>query len=75
MSYGDRNIFNIFFLFIIEKFDFLVEMPPEREVLWFFSKDQINKILKYSISETRKCGLSDGTNHRPRQFFLDFPGY
>ena len=33
MSYGDKNIFNIFFLFIIEKFDFLVEMPPEREVL------------------------------------------
>ena len=33
MSYGDKNTFNIFFLFIIEKFDFLVEMPPEREVL------------------------------------------
>ena len=26
--------------------------------------------MKYSISETRKCGLSDGTNHRPRQFFF-----
>ena len=34
------------------------------------SKRQNNKILKHSISETRKCGLSDGTNHRPRQLFL-----
>ena len=33
MSYGDKNIFYISFLFIIEKFDFLVEMPPERGVL------------------------------------------
>ena len=33
MAYGDKNIFYKFFLFIIEKFDFLVEMPPEREVL------------------------------------------
>ena len=33
MAYGDKKIFYNFFLFIIEKFDFLVEMPPEREVL------------------------------------------
>ena len=26
--------------------------------------------MKYSISETRKCGLSDHTNHRPRHFFF-----
>ena len=26
-------------------------------------------ILKHSISETRKFGLSDGINHRSRQFF------
>ena len=32
MVYGDKKIFNNFF-FIIEKFDFLVERPPEREVL------------------------------------------
>ena len=33
MAYGDKKIFYNFFKFIIEKFDFLVEMPPEREVL------------------------------------------
>ena len=33
MAYGDKKIFYNFFLFIIEKFDFLAEMPPEREVL------------------------------------------
>ena len=33
MAYGDKKIFFILFRFIIEKFDFLVEMPPEREVL------------------------------------------
>ena len=32
MAYGDKNLFYKFFKFIIEKFDFLVEMPPEREV-------------------------------------------
>ena len=37
IAYGDKKIFYKKFLFIIEKFDFLVEMPPEREVLWFFS--------------------------------------
>ena len=31
MAYGDKKLFYIFF--VIEKFDFLVEMPPEREVL------------------------------------------
>ena len=44
MAYGDKNIFYNFFLFIIEKFDFLVEIPPEREVLWFFSEGQIIRI-------------------------------
>ena len=33
MAYGDKKIFNNLFLFIIEKFGFLVEMPPEKEVL------------------------------------------
>ena len=33
MAYDDKKIFNNFLKFIIEKFDFLVEMPPEREVL------------------------------------------
>ena len=33
MAYGDKKLFHNFFLFVIEKFDFLVEMPPEREVL------------------------------------------
>ena len=33
MSYGDKKLFNNFFLFVIENFDFQVEMPPEREVL------------------------------------------
>ena len=34
------------------------------------SKSQNSKILKHSISKNRKCGLSDGTNHKPKQFFL-----
>ena len=29
MAYDDKKIFYNFFLFTIEKFDFLVEMPPE----------------------------------------------
>ena len=33
MAYGDKNKFYNFCLFVIEKFDFVVEMPPEREVL------------------------------------------
>ena len=33
MAYGDKKIFSNFFLLIIEKFDFLVEMPTEREIL------------------------------------------
>ena len=33
MAYGEKKLFYKFFLFIIEKFDFLVKMPPEREVL------------------------------------------
>ena len=34
------------------------------------SKSHDNKILKHSISETRKCELSEGTNPRLRQFFF-----
>ena len=33
MKYGDKNLFYELFLFIIEKFNFLVKMPPEKEVL------------------------------------------
>ena len=33
MAYGDKKLFDNFFLFTVEKFDFLVEMPPERYVL------------------------------------------
>ena len=33
MAYGGKKIFNNFLKLIIEKFAFLVEMPPEREVL------------------------------------------
>ena len=32
-AYGDKKLFYKIFLVIIEKFDFLVKMPPEREVL------------------------------------------
>ena len=44
MAYGDKKIFYNLFFFIIEKFDFLVEMPPEKEVLGFFSEGQIVRI-------------------------------
>ena len=33
MAYGNKKLFYDFLKFIIEKFDFLVEMPPEREVM------------------------------------------
>ena len=33
MAYGDKKIFYNFFFIIIKKFNFLVEMPPEKEVL------------------------------------------
>ena len=38
MAYCDKKLFNKIFSFIIEKFDFLVNMTPKREVLWIFSK-------------------------------------
>ena len=37
LAYGDKNLFCKFFLFIIEKFDFPVKMPPEKKVLWIYS--------------------------------------
>ena len=37
MAYGDKNLFYNFLLFLIEKFDFPVKMPPEKEVLWIYS--------------------------------------
>ena len=40
-----------FFLFVIEKSDFLVEMPSEREVLWFFSRVQTVRRRKIPKSE------------------------
>ena len=33
MAFGDKNLYNNLFFFIIEKFDFPVKMPPEKEVL------------------------------------------
>ena len=40
VAYGDKNLFHKFFSFIIEKFDFLVEMPLEKEFLWMDSFGQ-----------------------------------
>ena len=37
IAYGDRNLFYKTFWFIIEKFDFPVKIPPEKEVLWIYS--------------------------------------
>ena len=36
MAYGDKKLFYKLFWFIMEKLDFPVEIPPEKEVLWFF---------------------------------------
>ena len=33
MAYGDKKLFYNLFLSVIEIFDILVKMPPEREVL------------------------------------------
>ena len=33
MAYGDKKLYYKKIVLIIEKFDFLVKMPPEREVL------------------------------------------
>ena len=38
MAYGSKKLFYKNFWFINEKFDFLVKVPPGREVLWFFSR-------------------------------------
>ena len=37
LAYCDKNLYNNFFSFIIEKFDFPVKMPWEKEVLWIYS--------------------------------------
>ena len=41
MAYGDKNLFCNFFLLIIEKFDFLVKIRPEKEVwgIYFFGQE------------------------------------
>ena len=38
LAYGDKILLYKLCWFIIEKFDLLVERPPEKEVLWFFSR-------------------------------------
>ena len=59
VNFDDWNLFNT------EKSE-----KSLQTIILILLKSQNNKILKYSISEARKCGLSDDTNHRPRQFFL-----
>ena len=68
MAYGDRKIFYNFFKFIIEKFDFLVEMHPEREVLRFFSEGQIVRISLSLISNAPWVCLSKNTLPVPELF-------
>ena len=53
LANGDKNLFYKFFSFIIEKFDFPVKMPREKEALWirdpfevFALKDIILEIIK-----------------------------
>ena len=58
MAYDDKKLFYNSFLFVIEKFDFLVEMPPEREVLWFFSRVQTVEKLKTPKTEAPRVVLS-----------------
>ena len=45
-AYGDKKLFKDFLKFTFEKIDFLVKIPLEREVVWFFSRVQTIKILK-----------------------------
>ena len=47
MAYGDKKLFYKHFSLIIKKIDLLVEMPPEMEVLWFFSRVHMPRIFEY----------------------------
>ena len=40
IAYCDKNLFYWICWFIIEKLDFLVKMPGEKEVLWIYSFGQ-----------------------------------
>ena len=66
--YGDKKIFYKIFLFIIEKYNFLVEMPPEKEVLWFFSEGQIIRISLSLIPNAPWVCLSKNTIPVPEAF-------
>ena len=48
MAYGDKNLFNNSFKFIVEKFDFPVEMPPEKDFCEFIPLD-MNEIFFIGI--------------------------
>ena len=52
-----KSYFMIFFF--IEKFDFLVEMPSERAVLWFFSRVQAVRISIRPFLNTPMVPLSN----------------
>ena len=56
LAYGDKNLFCKFFSFIIEKFDFPVKMPWEKEVLWIYSKSHEPNIFIFMK------GIYQGTN-------------
>ena len=63
LAYGDKNLFYKFFSFIIEKFEFPVKMPPEKEVLWIYSFGQEWNIFLLAFLDTlgftllKKCGV------------------
>ena len=47
LAYCDKNLFYKFFSFIIEKFDFPVKKPWDKEVLWIYSFGYVWKIFIY----------------------------
>ena len=49
LAYGDKNLCYNFFSFVIEKFDFPVKMPWEKEVLWICSKSHEPNIFIFTF--------------------------
>ena len=71
MAYGDKKTFYKFFSFVIEKIDFPVKMPQEKEVLWIYSFWHVWNIFILPFLNTLGYTLFKKYCVLPRHFRLE----
>ena len=71
LAYGDKNLFYNFFSIIIEKFDFPVKLPWEKEVLWIYSFGHVWNIFILPFLSTLVYTLFKKYCVLPRHFRLE----